>query len=319
MSKAQNIVAIEAVQSIRPGSDYRVIPPEAGSVCAVVVAFFPDQGLDERLSILLPQVEMLIVVDNTPEVSSSHLLKELLGDEARIHLIENQANVGIAAAMNQGLKLALSNECHWILTIDQDTQCDPDMVRTLRKVNEACEPKPAVIGGNYFDPRNGWPKVSVGESDEFFDQKTVITSGSLIDARIAAEIGGFREDYFIDQVDHEFCLRVRAHGYRVVISRKLVMEHSVGNTGGAKLPLLGTLPNHPPIRKYYITRNTVVILSEYWHQEPGWCLRRAIRLLLGLGLMALLEKQRIAKIRAFILGIVDGMCRHMGPCQRKFL
>lgn len=292
---------------------------KAESVCAVVVAFFPDQGFDERLRSLLPQVEMLVIVDNTPQGSSLHHPMKQFEDELQTFVIENRANRGIAAALNQGLELALKHGYKWLLTIDQDTQCYPDMVSTLLQVYEACEPKPAVIGGNYFDSQNHQMKIPSGGETGCLEQKTVITSGSMIDAVVARAIGGFREDYFIDQVDHEFCLRVRAHGYRVVISRKPVMAHSVGETGGARLPFLGILPSHPPLRKYYIARNTVVTVAEYWRLEPGWCLRRAVRLLLGLLLMSTLEKQRLAKLRAFAAGCMDGMRRRMGPCCREWL
>ena len=291
----------------------------ADSVCAVVVAFFPDQGFEERLRSLLPHVGVLVVVDNTPQEYS--LLRNIksLDDEARVFVIENRANAGIAAALNQGLEFAWKQNFKWLLTLDQDTHCYPDMVYTLLRVYEACEPKPAVIGGNYFDPQSNQLKVPSGGEMECLEQKTVITSGSLIDAGVARSAGGFREDYFIDQVDHEFCLRVRAQGYRVVISRKPVMDHSVGSSGGARLPFLGILPNHPPLRKYYIARNTVVTVVEYWRREPGWCLRRSVRLLLGLVLMATLEKQRLAKVRAFTAGFIDGVRRRMGPCWREWL
>ncbi len=174
-----------------------------------------------------------------------------------------------------------------------------------------------VIGSNYLDLRNNRSKVSVGKTDEFLEQKTVITSGSLIDIRLAIAIGGFREDYFIDQVDHEFCLRARRNGNKVVISRKVVMNHSVGNAGGVRLPFLGVMPNHPPLRKYYIARNSTVTILSYWRNDPQWCLRRMTRLLLGFGFMSVMEKQRLRKIHAFMFGILDGLRKRMGPCRRK--
>ncbi len=292
--------------------------PEASeSVCAIVVAYFPDEEFGERLQKLLSQVAQIVVVDNTPGQHALPDLENLVRDRAPLHLIKNQCNAGISVALNQGLEQALKLGCKWILTLDQDTQCCADMVGTLLKVSKACVPKPAVIGGNYLDPRNKRAKVPVSESGDFLEQKTVITSGSLIDAGLAEAIGGFREDYFIDQVDHEFCLRVRAHGHKVVISRKPVMAHSVGGPGGVRLPFLGVLPNHPPLRKYYIARNTVVTVADYWRREPEWCLRRLVRLLLGLGEMALLEEHRFSKVRAFAAGVADGLHRRMGPCARE--
>jgi len=294
----------------------RTVTPDATNVCAVVVAYYPDDGFEARLAQILGQVAMLVIVDNTPEETARPCLNESLQEMSRVRFIENQVNRGIAAALNQGLKIASKEGFQWILTLDQDTQCYPDMVDTLLKVSTDCKPMPMVVGSNYLDPQNNRTKVPAGEAEEFLVQTTVITSGSLVDVRLATTIGGFREDYFIDQVDHEFCLRARAHGHKVVISRKVVMTHSVGRSGGVRLPFLGALPNHPPLRKYYIARNTVVTIANYWRREPGWCLRRLIRLLLGLGEMAILEKHRLSKVRAFADGVVDGLRCRMGPCRR---
>lgn len=288
----------------------------SGLVCAVVVAYYPDEEFKARLRKLLPQVACVVIVDNTPAENAARQL-DLPEGQANVHLISNRANLGISAALNQGLHHALSAGCKWALTLDQDTQCFADMVSTLLGVSAACTPTPAVVGGNYLDPRSKRPEVAIGEAGAFLVRKTVITSGCLVDVRHALAIGGFREDYFIDQVDHEFCLRARAHGHQVVISRKPVMTHSVGESGGVRLPLLGVLPNHPPVRKYYIARNTVVTVRTYWRQEPEWCLRRLARLLLGLGGMALLEKQGFAKVRAFAGGVADGLRGRMGPCTRE--
>jgi rhamnosyltransferase len=291
-------------------------PTASDSVCAVVVAYFPDEGFNKRLQTLLPQVGKVVVIDNTPEDRATSRLKITLQEVVQILCIDNLNNVGIAAALNQGLVHCSKERYKWMLTLDQDTQCYPDMVNTLLEVSHACQLKPTIVGGNYFDPQSDRTKVPAGQGGDFLEQKTVITSGSLIDVRLAIAMGGFREDYFIDQVDHEFCLRARTHGHKVVISSKPVMTHSVGRDGGVRIPILGVLPNHPPLRKYYIARNTVVTVAEYWLREPQWCARRLLRMLLGLGFMAILEEQRWSKVRAFAAGVADGLRGRMGPCTR---
>lgn len=288
------------------------------SVCAVVVAYHPDEGFGQRLAELLSQVSALVVVDNTPTEARRKSIDFPSAAGKQALLTENHENLGVGAALNQGLKQASTWNCDWLLTLDQDSRCEANIVKTLLRIVATCTPRPVIVGSNYHDPRNDTTKVPEGRATEYLDQKTVITSGSLVDVRFAEAIGGFRADYFIDQLDHEFCLRARAHGGRIVIGRKPVMEHSVGETGGAWLPLLGYLPNHAPLRKYYVARNSLVTIATYWHAEPDWCLRRAIRLLLGLPLMVVLERQRIAKVRAFFAGIADGWHGRMGPCQRKF-
>ncbi len=296
----------------------RTATPSATNVCAVVVAFYPDDEFETRLERILPQVSMLVIVDNTPEVISlSDAFKEKWA--GTLFMMSNRANKGIALALNQGLDFAAEREFPWLLTLDQDTHCYSNMVSILSKAYAQCEAAPAVIGANYLDRQNHRTKVKPQVLREYIVQKTVITSGCMVNVSIAMKIHGFREDYFIDQVDHEFCLRMRSAGKQVVISSQTAMEHGVGQSGGAWIPLLGTLPNHPPIRKYYVARNTVVTVAQYWYREPVWCAKRLVRLFLGLLEMALLEKHRLHKVRAFFDGITDGLTHRMGACQIVWL
>lgn len=298
-----------------PRATSRTPAPSAVNVCAVVVVYFPDEGLEGRLRAVLAQVARLVLVDNTPDaVTPLEPRVAFLGD--RVHCITNGANRGVATALNQGLGYALEQGFPWLLTLDQDSCVRSDMMAVLTRACQFGQPQPAVIGSNYIDPVNQRLKISVENDVSGVEQKTVITSGSLVDVAVAREIGGFRDDYFIDQLDHEFCLRMRAQGYRVVISGPPAMVHSVGLPGGAQVPLLGTLPNHGPVRKYYIARNSLVTVAQYWRREPGWCARRLVRLFLGLAGMAVLEDRRWLKVQAFFWGLWDALHGRMGPCQR---
>ena len=217
------------------------------AVCAVIVTYYPDSRLAELIASIRPQVELLLIVDNSP-VAHSHILDFVDSNcLENTLLIKNETNLGLGAALNMGLEGALRHKCKWLLTLDQDTTCYPHMVQTLLRVYRACDTKPAVIGSNYFDPRNGNSEAPISGSGNYFFRKTVITSGSLIDLSCARSLGPFRADYFIDQIDHEYCLRARRHCMPVMISREVLMEHSVGNADGVRIPILGQLPNHPPM------------------------------------------------------------------------
>lgn len=289
------------------------------NICAVVVTYYPDADLWGRLAKILPQVEALIIVDNTPKGSPMWQQDEGVLEAEKVGLVRNYKNLGVATALNQGLRKALEFDCDWLLTLDQDSRCYPSMTTALLKVASSCAPESVVIGGNYLDARNGVLKVPVGEPGEYVEQKTVITSGCLVNVSFAKQIGGFRDDYFIDQVDHEFCLRARAHGGRVVLSRELTMEHSVGEPGGARIWGLGWFPKHPPLRKYYIARNSIVTIRRYWRDEPEWCLRRGGRLLLGLLLVVFFEPSPMVKVRAFAAGVLDAIAGRMGPARQSWL
>ncbi|MDP3701022.1 MAG: glycosyltransferase [Hylemonella sp.] len=292
---------------------------DAHEVCAVIVAFHPDAGFAERLAKVAGQVGAMVVVDNTPATARKAPIALPPTLTGRTLLLENQDNLGIATALNQGLQQARDWGCSWLLTMDQDSEPYADMVATLLGVARGCGAEVAVIGGNYLDARNARTKVPVQGRGTWLEQKTVITSGSLVRVSATEVTGGFRDDYFIDQVDHEFCLRARRHGGRVVITRKVTMAHSVGESGGVRLPLLGHLPNHNALRKYYVARNSVVTITDYWQLEAQWCVRRLARLLLGFGVMMIFERNRFAIARAYVAGVLDALNRRMGPCARNWL
>ena len=69
------------------------------------------------------------------------------------------------------------------------------------------------------------------------DRPSIITSGMLVRRSAFADVPGFREDFFVDCVDSDFCLRVRRSGRRVVRDAALVLPHSIGSgatTGSAR-------------------------------------------------------------------------------------
>ena len=288
--------------------------------CAIVVTYLPDSGIALRLQTLAAQVDSMMVVDNTPGGRDAWPVPIPTVDSIPFAIVENRANLGIAAALNIGLNHEMALDCRWVLTMDQDTLSYPDMVDTLLLAAEACQSAPAVIGGNYFDVKKGRHEVPGSAPGQCQEKKTVITSGCLVDAPFAREIGGFREDFFIDQVDHEFCLRARAHGRRVAITVMPVMQHSVGGWNGPRVPLLGwELPEHSALRKYYITRNSIVIARTYWRKEPVWCLVRLTRLFAGVTSIVLFEPEKAKKIRAFATGLGDGLQGRMGKCSHDWL
>jgi len=93
-----------------------------------------------------------------------------------------------------------------------------------------------------------------------------------------------------------------------------VMEHSIGMTTHPPISILGMVPpDHPPVRKYYIARNSVVSIMSYWRREPVWCLKRMGGLCVKLMAILLLHEDKPPKLRAFFAGILDGVSHRMGP------
>ena len=296
------------------------VNPDTSEVCCVIVIYFPDKELNSRLKTLRHQVEKMVIVDNTPITREKEDSLLNLVESLDIHYIKNKSNVGLARGLNQGLEYALQQKSKWMLTFDQDTYWYTNVVQTLLNISENCHLKPYVIGSNYFDIKRNKLETKKDKKKEWKKRKTVITSGCLINTSFAKKIGAFREDYFIDQVDHEFCLRARSQGGNIVISTKPIMGHSVGGQLGPKIPLTNILlPEHSPIRKYYIARNSIVTIKLYWRIEPIWCLKRLAKLLIGTLGIAIIEKNRRKKLKAHLQGLVDGIHNRLGPTEKAFL
>lgn len=282
------------------------IQDEPHRTCAVVVTFNPDAGFADRLQRLLLQFPAVFIVDNASTSDVSDLVQGLdAGDHIRWH--DNSANVGIARALNQGLTQAAAAGFSWAVTFDQDTTIYPSFLDSLLVVARQYTEREVLVGGNYLDLHRGRIAHRCRGGCASFERTTLITSGMLLPIHFAIGIGGFREDYFIDSVDHEFCLRAAAHGAAVVMTAAPIMEHRIGQArnGGRRTGWLSS--NHAPIRKYYIARNTLTTVRSFVWSHPVWSLRQLLRLAAEAFAIVCFETGKKAKLGAFGRGLRDGL------------
>jgi rhamnosyltransferase len=295
-------------------------PPVSQAVCAVIVTYYPGSGLVDRVERVTKQVAQIVIVDNgSSELHIEQIRK--IADRWAIHLILNASNEGIAHALNAGAQWAALQGYRWILTLDQDTAVGPDMMDSMREAFRGCHfpDQLAVIGSNYRDKVTGRVLSEVIGSKRSSDGEitTVLTSGSLISVDAFEAIGGFRDEFFIDCVDHEYCLRARSHGFHVIMTSKPVMEHGIGHTTEHRLlwKKVGT-SNHSPTRQYFMTRNTLILAQEYIGKEPGWVLSYLWSWCKSILRVCLFEEERIAKIKQIIRGCVDGVLKRTNLNRR---
>lgn len=303
----------------------QTLPPKArptpANTCAVIVTFNPDAGFVERLDHVTSQFPRVFIIDNGSRPAAMDMLRNE-ASRPNVVLIANPSNRGIAAALNQGIQHAKIEKFHWAVTFDQDTDIYLGFLAGLLEVFEKSSGSDIMIGSNYDESHKSIKitKCLQDDADEFaIEQKTLITSGTLVPLDIFDRIGPFREDYFIDSVDHEFSLRARAYGYRMLISCQPFMQHRIGNTmeKSSSFRLLLSY-HHPPIRKYYISRNTVFTAIRYFSREPAWCIRQGWRMLSDLASIILLEDDKSRKLRAFLIGIAHGIIGKLGPIEETW-
>lgn len=290
--------------------------PTPGNTCAIIVTYHPDPEFRLRAQYVLQQFPFVFIVDNGSSGVTTGMLSSLAEDR-RVKLLLNESNLGIAEALNQGMQQARKEGLIWCVTLDQDTTIDSDLLETLIAVHDECGRDRVLVGGNYRNVNKQKNYIECRDGDKCYrERKTLITAGTLLPLDMAIRIGGFRKDYFIDSVDHEFCLRARANGYKIIISCKPVMSQSIGSgvVAGSLLSRFASF-NHSSVRKYYIARNTLVTARDYFFREPAWSLRQLWRLMSDFASIILFESGKYEKAKAFSQGLLHGMVGKMGPLE----
>jgi rhamnosyltransferase len=273
-------------------------------ISAVATAFHPDDRLAEVVRVALQSCAEVIVVDNTP--GGPPILTDGLSADSRVRVLRSGRNLGLAGALNLGVA-ALSPDADAVLFMDQDSILGEDLVAGLAvHLQDAsvaiAAPAPwDEAQGRYYEPR-------AASGPEVADRDVVITSGMLVRRAVLDQVGSFREDFFVDHVDNDFCLRVRRAGFRIVRDRRLKLPHSLGQRNQHRLPgVTLSSSRHPTWRLYWIARNGTILIREHKRDFSGWALGTGVYLVRWFLLRTLIEQPRRERAGVILRGFSDGL------------
>lgn len=284
------------------------------NVFSVIVTYNPDLvNLKKLIEKISSKFEFIILVDNF-----SKNQREIVFDS--IEIVKLTKNFGIAAAQNIGIKKAIELGAENILFFDQDSSIDEDFIDNLYKDFISLKHvghKIAAIGPQFIDKELGFyapalivnkngliDKVDIKNITEPKEVSIIISSGSLISVTALQDIGLMNEDFFIDYVDTEWCFRALDKGYKIYVSNKATMHHSVGD---ATIKLFGfTCPVHSAYRRYYRVRN-LLLMRNIPHVKKIWILKMLLNNILVQFLLIVTQKSRKEYLRFFIISIYDGI------------
>ena len=221
-------------------------------LAGVVVLYNPELNVKEKINSYLPKLTRLFVVDNSPNKNNF----DLLPNTKKIKYVCNNENLGIAKALNIGCENAIEEGFEWILTMDQDSEFEKDnLEKLINYVENEVEDSVGIVSPYHLIetciPRS---KLRIEHPIE------VMTSGNLLNLKHFKEIGGFKEELFIDCVDIEYCMNLRVHGYDIIRLNKITLNHKLGESKKYRI-LSHTVvtSNHNAMRRYYIARNCYYI------------------------------------------------------------
>ncbi|MER2520125.1 MAG: glycosyltransferase family 2 protein [Bdellovibrionales bacterium] len=292
-------------------------------VIAVVVTYNPDDGFPARAAEHAAEVERLIIVDNSTVAHAAAILDSLGSRLSNYELIRNGGNLGLAKAQNIGIRRALELGAEWVMLLDDDSKITSGMIAAMFAAL-ASYPEAARVGllaPRVVDERSGLEskvivsrgafdirRVRFGNSPWIDTALTAIASGSLIRSEALAACGMMREAYFIDGIDIEYCLRLRRHGWRLLMAREACLRHRLGaKTTHRVAGVAFVASNHSVLRRYTIMRNRVDIWKRYARQFPAYVGYDALVSVFETVKILLFEAQRFEKIQAAFLGFCDGL------------
>lgn len=235
-------------------------------IAAVIVLYNPDQSVLNNVSSYIDYVDILYAVDNSDRQHFS-IVKVLLENQ-KIHYINNNGNQGIAHALNISANKAIEMGYTWLLTMDQDSSFDANM---LVKYLDCWNNYPNKDDVAIFSPVHNVLKFQTSSTVECnsISKFHVITSGNIINLTTFKHLGGFNETLFIDEVDHEYCLRSKLAGFSIIEFPSILLKHNLGET--VSIYRLGQniqITTHNPKRFYYIARNRLYMWRTYHYLFP---------------------------------------------------
>lgn len=294
------------------------------AVWAVVVTYQPDPAkVAQLVADLAGQVAHIVIVDNGSRDADA--LSAAYQQAPTVTVSAQGSNLGIAAAQNAGVELARRGGAGFVIYFDQDSAIPAGFVGALQQafLDLARTHRLAATVPVFRDSRHGffYPLIVMkpnglrrkivpdGTERAPFAVSMAISSGTFTSLAVLDQVGPMRDDFFIDYVDTEWCLRALSKGYVLYAVPQACMQHAIGDR--VIRVWRWRLVFHSALRRYYRIRNAFFMLR-----------LKHVPLLLGLREIAftvaqqlvfiLTQKDRRAQLKSLVTGVRHGLGKFTG-------
>lgn len=284
------------------------------SIAAVIATYEPGDNLRvQRDALTADGVTVYVVDDATPSDAGRALLDEVAARGTRV--LRKPTNSGIGTSLNLGVAAALDDGHDAVLTFDQDSTTPDGYVAAAvahleQLLSDGARPGLVAPASNSGEAVRGLATTPEGRTTVMFP----IQSGCLYPADALRTTGTFREPFVMDAIDHDYALRLRAHGYEIYAVPGLDLSHQLGDPDHRTWrgqPVV--VSNHSATRQYYQFRNRVVLLREYLRKDPSWARELAIAHVRETRRILFFEKHRARKAWTILTASVAGLLGRTGP------
>ncbi|MCZ6703360.1 MAG: glycosyltransferase [Ignavibacteria bacterium] len=265
-------------------------------VAGIVILYNPDESVVTNIYSYHDQIKELVAFDNSdcPDDRIISVIKSL----PNVHYYTENRNIGIGYALNYGAHWALRNGYDYLLTMDQDSFTSSDMINIMLNSSESIDKKGIIVP--FYENKFNTDKQKQNTVSEIPFART---SGNLLNLSVFEKAGKFKENYFIDYVDLEYCMRLRINGYKIIQVQDAVLYHNEGDLEKKKFIFTDVYPwNYHPRRWFYKIRNLLYLEDEYKQHYPRFFRREKIKYLKQFVKIFFYEKNKLSKITNAIKG-----------------
>ncbi|WP_298580193.1 hypothetical protein [uncultured Olegusella sp.] len=305
---------------------------EQSATLAIMVTYQPTCSTVRLLETFIDQGQSFVVVDNGSNATSSIADIELLCRKTKgeyklrwAELISLNVNRGLAHAQNVGILKAVEFGAEGVFFFDQDSNLPDCFFKGMvEEYNRLSKIYPlGILAPNLYDKNlhqfgryarltgNSYQTVHDIEKPE--SVSFVVSSASFMPVSVFEQGQKlFASEFFIDQVDTEWSLRMLSEGKAIVVTNRLTFTHTIGDRSEHHFLGLTIRPNHHgPMRKFYIFRNGRRTMIDYGRRFPGFKKLMTFRLIHDALGVVLYEQQKGAKIKA----MWKGWCAGKAPAK----
>jgi rhamnosyltransferase len=221
-------------------------------IAAIVTTYKPDNLFFKRVQVMSENCDYVFICDNTPGGHDFVFLGR------KIIILQDGINKGLGAALNLGLKKALSLGVSIVHLFDQDSSPTTFLFKKLQQALLAESSFKCCVAPRHVDDVRTDLKIAHTDID-IFDFKSfscLATSGMTFFISNIQEDDFFDEEFFfLDFVDFEWCWRLALKGWVFKKVMNVEMPHRLGDSERIFFGLKYHVPS--AFRHYFQFRDTI--------------------------------------------------------------
>jgi len=307
-------------------------------VATYITAYEDQASLENCIRSILQQsypVNQIFIIDNSKIKINTSFSKS-----SEVIINHHPENIGVAKGLSIAIQWAIDRQYDFLWTFDQDSEALPETLHCLIQSYQYLSKKQVPVG--ILSPKvvdlqsgseinglrfNGYcfyhemDSIYQLDNQNIYEYDVTITSGSLINLKLAKYIDLPDSRLFIDAVDFDYCMKFRKKDYKVFIDKKAILNHNFGTYICHKSIINFHIPiySYSALRYYYMIRNHTWLelkLSKTLHFKIACIIYRFFKLFkICIKIIFYESPPKLIKIYACIKGLWDGLT---GSLQKRW-